>query len=93
MGHQTSCSGQFLYALARGLNRGWLDDSYRAAARRAVQGVASRVTPEGGINAVCQSTSIGRELAYYNQREKRDNDHHGVGLVLLALTEAWHLHE
>lgn len=88
-GTETSCSGQFTYAMARGVNRGWLDDSFRENVNKALAGLAGQITPEGGINNVCQSTSIGRDLAYYNARAKKDNDQHGFGLVLLALAEAW----
>ncbi|MDI1342929.1 MAG: glycoside hydrolase family 88 protein, partial [Pseudolabrys sp.] len=90
-GTETSCSGQFAYAMARGLNRGWLDETFRETLRRALTGIASRVTPEGGLNGVCQSTSIGRDLEYYNARPKKDNDQHGFGLVLFALAEAYEM--
>ena len=88
-GPETSCTAQFCYAMERGLNRGWLDDSYRRTAQRALAGLRGQITPDGRITNVCPSTSIGRDLGYYNTLVRKDNDPHGCGLVLLALTEAW----
>jgi unsaturated rhamnogalacturonyl hydrolase len=86
-GTETSCSAQFAYALARGMNRGWLDSSYGKALQKAFAALKLRINPTGGIDKVSRSTSIGNDLNYYNTRPTRDNDHHGNGLVLLALAE------
>lgn len=47
----------------------------------------------GGIGKVSRSTSIGKDLDYYNTRPTRDDDYHGNGLVLLALAEIHALHQ
>jgi len=86
-GTETSCSAQFTYAMARGVNRGWLDDSYRKNLKSALAGLSGQVTEDGNIRNVCPSTSIGRDLSYYNERIRKENDWHGPGLMLLALTE------
>lgn len=86
-GTETSCSAQFSYALARGINKGWLDTSYTAALQKAFKGLKKEINDVGGINRVSRSTSIGLDLEYYNTRPTQDDDHHGNGLMLLALAE------
>lgn len=86
-GTETSCSAQFAYAIARGINRGWLDRSYMPVVQKAFAGLEKQVTFTGSINKVCMSTSIGDNLEYYNNRSSKDDDFHGAGLMLLALTE------
>lgn len=73
--------------IARAVNRGWIDRSNIAIARRAFAGVAKNVTPEGAVNGTCQGTSINRDLDYYANRSRPDDDSHGRGPVLLAGTE------
>jgi unsaturated rhamnogalacturonyl hydrolase len=91
-GTETSCSAQFAYALARGINRGWLGPSYRKPLEKAFAALKLRINSIGGIDKVSRSTSIGNDLDYYNTRPTRDDDHHGNGLVLLALAEIHSLH-
>jgi unsaturated rhamnogalacturonyl hydrolase len=86
-GTETSSSAQFAYALARGINRGWLDTSYVTLLRKAIKGLKQRINEVGGIDRVSRSTSIGLDLEYYNTRPTQDDDHHGNGLMLLALAE------
>ncbi len=91
-GTETSCSAQFAYAIARGINRGWLvKKNYINVINHALAGLKSRITKNGAINKVCKSTSLGDSLEYYNSRPIRDNDYHGNGLMLMALTEIYYL--
>ncbi len=91
-GTETSCSAQFTYAVARGINKGWLKKSeYIQVIDNAVRGLKTRISEQGGINKVCKSTSLGDNLEYYNTRPVRNNDYHGNGLMLLALTEVYQL--
>jgi unsaturated rhamnogalacturonyl hydrolase len=92
-GTETSCSAQFAYALARGINKGWLDASYAPAVEKALKGLKPQINDVGGINKVSRSTSIGLDLEYYNTRPTRDDDHHGNGLMLLALAEIYALQQ
>jgi len=92
-GTETSCSAEFTYAIARGINRGWLGKSYTAVVNKAMKGLRGRISESGGINKVCKSTVIEDNLDYYNNRPIKDNDHHGHGLMLLALTEVYRLYE
>jgi len=91
-GTETSCSAQFTFAIARGINRGWLDASYIPVVKRSLQGFSdySRISKDGKMLRVCPSTSIGFDLEYYNTlipEKDGQTDHHGDGLIIMALTE------
>ena len=74
-------------AIARAVNRGWIDPSYMAMARKGMTGLAKHVTAEGVVNDTCIGTNIGQTLEFYAQRERPSDDMHGRGPVLLAATE------
>jgi rhamnogalacturonyl hydrolase YesR len=84
---ETSCTAMFTYGIARAVNRGWIDASNLAVARRAFAGIAKKVTADGGVNGTCIGTNIGQDLDYYVKRPQTDDDLHGRGVVLLAGTE------
>jgi rhamnogalacturonyl hydrolase YesR len=92
-GIETSSSAQYTYALARGINKGWLNKSYLPVVKKAFAGLDQQVNANGSIARVCMSTSIGHDLEYYNTRSSNDHDYHGAGLMLLALTEVHSLLE
>jgi unsaturated rhamnogalacturonyl hydrolase len=84
---ETSCTAMFAYGIARAVNRGWIDPANMTLARKAFAGLAKHVTPDGQVNGTCRGTNIGTDLEYYINRERPDNDAHGIGPVLLAGTE------
>lgn len=95
-GTETSCSAQFTYAIARGINRGWLDRSYLPAVKKSFEALRdiSRIARNGDILKVSASTSIGNDLNYYNSRKVEvddQKDRHGSGSLLLALAEMYRL--
>jgi rhamnogalacturonyl hydrolase YesR len=92
-GIETSSSAQYTYAMARGINKGWLNKSYLPVVKKAFAGLEQQVNANGSIARVCMSTSIGDNLDYYNTRSSNDHDYHGAGLMLLALTEVHSLLE
>jgi unsaturated rhamnogalacturonyl hydrolase len=84
---ETSCTAMFAYGIARAVNRGWIDASYMEMARHAFAGIAQNVTAEGVVKGTCQGTNIGKDLDYYINRPRPDDDLHGRGVTLLAGTE------
>jgi unsaturated rhamnogalacturonyl hydrolase len=84
---ETSCAAMFAYGYARAANRGWIDASNLAVARKAFAGLEAHVTPEGAVNGTCEGTNIGMDLAFYANRKRPDDDLHGRGVVLLAGAE------
>ena len=83
----------FTYAIARAVNKGYIDTSYAAIARHGWEGVTSRVRSDGQIEGVCAGTGVSDDLKFYFQRPTPLNDVHGIGPVLLAGTELLRLHK
>jgi unsaturated rhamnogalacturonyl hydrolase len=74
----------FVLALARGVRTGWLDPQYGAAAERGWRGVCGRVMPDGTVMGICQGTSIGNDLEFYEKRSTPPHDPRGLGAVITA---------
>ncbi len=84
---ETSCSAMFTFALARGVNRGWLDASaYGPVAQAGWEGVSSRISADGHVTGTCIGTSYADDYIYYYSRPCAD-DVHGYGPTLLAGAE------
>jgi unsaturated rhamnogalacturonyl hydrolase len=83
---ETSCSSMFTYALARGVQRGYLDPHFRAVAQRGHQGVLARLSvgADGRTNLadISVGTNVG-DYAYYVGRTRATNDFHGLGAFLI----------
>lgn len=90
---ETSASAMITYAVARAVNRGYLEPRYTSIARRGWEGVTSRVRPDGQIEGICAGTTTSDDLVYYYQRPTPLNDVHGIGTVLLAGAEVVRLPE
>lgn len=84
---ETSCTAMFTYVISRAVNRGWIDKSNLLIAEKALKGLNQKITEEGAIIDVCQGTAIGYDLEFYKNRRRPFNDDHGIGALLLALTE------
>jgi unsaturated rhamnogalacturonyl hydrolase len=84
---ETSCTAMFTYAMAHGINRGWLNaGDYGTVAIVGWNAVASKVGADGSVDGVCVGTNLAREAMYYYNRPAHD-DVHGYGPVLLAGSE------
>jgi unsaturated rhamnogalacturonyl hydrolase len=83
---ETSCTGMFVYGLARGVNEAWLDESFRKSARMGWEALGRKVTAEGDLVDVCGSTDVGN-LEFYLNRPRLQGDLHGYGSFLLAGAE------
>ena len=84
---ETSCTAMFTYCIARTANRGWIDPSHMAVARRGFAAVCQHVTQDGVVNGTCEGTGVSQDLQYYVDRKRPDNDMHGPGPVMLAGAE------
>jgi rhamnogalacturonyl hydrolase YesR len=84
---ETSASAMFTYAVARGVNRGYLDASWARVARDGWKGVAARIRQDGKIEGICAGTSVSDDIQDYYHRPTPLNDVHGLGTVLLAGSE------
>jgi unsaturated rhamnogalacturonyl hydrolase len=84
---ETSATAMFAYSIARGANRGWLDAADMAVARKAFEALTTQVNADGSVENTCEGTNIRLDVAYYRDRQRPQNDRHGVGVLLLAGTE------
>lgn len=84
---ETSCSGMFTYCILKGINEGWLDDSYFPAAKMGWHGLLSVVNENNELTGVCPPSDISEDPNYYLiGRAPRVHDQHGIGPFLLAGT-------
>lgn len=88
---ETSCSAMFTYAIARAVNRGYIDSRYASVARRGWEGVMSKIRADGQIEGICAGTGVGDDPAFYYNRPAPLNDAHGIGAVILAGIEVMRL--
>lgn len=85
---ETSASAMYAYAIARAVNRGWIDRrAYAPVAMLAWQGVSTKVSPIGEVEDVCVGTGVAFDPAFYYFRPRHVRASHGYGPVLLAGAE------
>ncbi|UZK67421.1 glycoside hydrolase family 88/105 protein [Sphingomonas sp. M1-B02] len=85
---ETSATAIFAFAIARSVNRGWIDRSaYGPVAMLAWNGVTTKVNPAGEVEDVCVGTGMGFDPAFYYYRPVHVRAAHGYGPVLLAGAE------
>jgi len=84
---ETSCTAMFTYAIARAVNQGYLEPSYKSFALKGWQGVLTKIRPDGQVEGICTGTSTSDDLSDYYTRPTPLNDGHGIGTVLMAGTE------
>lgn len=88
---ETSCSAMFTYAIARSVNKGYVEPRYGSIAQRGWEGIITKVRTDGQIEGICAGTAVSDDLVFYYRRPTPLNDIHGIGAVLLAGTEILHL--
>lgn len=96
--HEASASSMFVYALAKGARRGWLDAEYRDVASRGFDGIVREmitVDAQGlvSIGKVVAVSGLGGKqkrsgtFEYYVSEPVVTNDPKGVGAFILAAEE------
>jgi rhamnogalacturonyl hydrolase YesR len=88
---ETSCTAMFTYAIARAVNKGYIEARYASIAKRGWEGVMSKIRSDGKVEGVCTGTGVGDDLVFYYHRPAPLNDVHGIGTVLLAGAEVLQL--
>lgn len=85
---ETSASAMFVYALARGINRGWLDPlAYGPPVSLGWNAVAQQVNASGQVENTCVGTGMAFDPMFYYFRPVSPFAAHGYGPVLLAGAE------
>jgi rhamnogalacturonyl hydrolase YesR len=85
---ETSCTGMFLFALASGVNNGWLPrDPYRSAIEKGWEALAGYVDEQGRLKEVCIGTGHGDgSVNHYMTRPRKTGDAHGQAALLWAVS-------
>jgi unsaturated rhamnogalacturonyl hydrolase len=85
---ETSATAIYAYAIARAIDRGWIDPvAYGPAAVLAWNAVTTKVNARGQVEGTCVGTGMGFEPAFYYHRPTSPFAAHGYGPVLLAGAE------
>ena len=82
---ETSSTAMFIYAMTKGIRRGWLDDGYVGGVERAHRGLSRKISLAGNIAGISPGCSTKSSEEGYLDKGPRTNDPHGIGPVLLAL--------
>lgn len=94
---EASASSLILYAMAKGIRKGWLPETFAPAARRAYEGIITQFVEvykgQVDLNKCCQVAGLGNKdardgsFAYYMREPIICNDPKGVGGFLQAAVE------
>lgn len=84
---ETSASAMFTFAIARGVNRGWLSTAWAPVAQTGWQALARRVRPDGQIEGICVGTTAAYDAVYYYNRPTDLGAMQGYGATLMAGAE------
>ena len=95
---EASGSAMFAYALAKGVNKGYLPEEYKVAANKAFDGITRdlvKVSDDGDviITQACAVAGLGGNpyrdgsYEYYVNEKKKDNDPKATGPFILAALE------
>jgi unsaturated rhamnogalacturonyl hydrolase len=84
---ETSATAMFTFAIARGVNRGWLPALYAPIAQAGWRAVEQRIHADGRIEGICVATTAAYDMVYYANRPTSLDAMQGYGPVLLAGAE------
>jgi unsaturated rhamnogalacturonyl hydrolase len=89
---ETSATAIYTFALARAINRGWIDALvYAPMTLLGWNAVATKITEKGQIDGTCVGTGMGFDPAFYYHRPISPFAAHGYGPVILAGAEVINL--
>lgn len=84
---ETSSTGMFIYALASGIDNGWLPkEKYMPNVVKGWEALAGYVNKKGKTRNVCIATNAKNSERHYLKRWKLTGDYHGQAAVLWAAT-------
>jgi unsaturated rhamnogalacturonyl hydrolase len=85
---ETSASAMYVFAIARGINRGWLDAAaFGPATSLGWNAVAKKVNDKGQVEGTCVGTGVGWDPMFYMYRPVHLLAAHGYGPMFLAGAE------
>lgn len=84
---ETSASAMFVFGMARGVNRGWLNQDFSYVADEGWRGVLSKIDDQANVRDICVGTGIKPSLSFYYKRSLVSNIPMGEGPVIRAGVE------
>jgi unsaturated rhamnogalacturonyl hydrolase len=85
---ETSASAMFVFAIAHGINRGWLDAlAFGPTVSLGWNAIARKVNAKGQVEGTCVGTGVGWDPMFYMYRPVHVLAAHGYGPVFLAGAE------
>ncbi len=84
---ETSCTAMFTFAIAKGINEGWISHVYGPVALTGWNAIQTRVLENGAVDGSCEGTTFAHDNTYYYNRGKSIYATHGYGPVLYAGAE------
>ncbi|MFO7670511.1 MAG: glycoside hydrolase family 88 protein [Bacteroidales bacterium] len=84
---ETSCTAMFTFAVAKGINKGWINHVYGPVALTGWNAITTRVLENGAVDGTCEGTTFAHDNTYYYYRGKSIYATHGYGPVLYAGAE------
>ncbi|UKM64288.1 glycoside hydrolase family 88 protein [Flavobacteriaceae bacterium GSB9] len=84
---ETSCTAMFTFAIAKGINEGWINYVYGPIALTGWNATQTRVLDNGAVDGTCEGTTFAHDNTYYYHRGRSVYATHGYGPVLYAGAE------
>lgn len=84
---ETSATAMFTFAIAKGINEGWINHVYGPVAITGWNAISSRVRSDGAVDGTCEATTFAHDNTYYYNRGSSIYATHGYGPVLYAGAE------
>ena len=84
---ETSCTGMFLYAMATGIDFGWLDyNEFAPVVSKGWDALAGYINEKGETENVCIGTNAKNSKDHYLNRPTKTGNFHGQAAVLWSAT-------
>ncbi|RBP48586.1 glycoside hydrolase family 88/105 protein [Arenicella xantha] len=84
---ETSATAMFTYAIAKGINEGWINHVYGPVALSGWNAINTRILDNGAVDGTVEGTTFAHDNAYYYHRGQSIHAAHGYGPTLYAGVE------
>jgi len=84
---ESSATAMYTFAVARGVNRGWISPAYAPVAQTGWRALEQRVRADGRIEGICVGTTAAHDMVYYYNRPTDLGAMQGYGPALMAGAE------
>ncbi|MEP1445265.1 MAG: glycoside hydrolase family 88 protein [Paraglaciecola sp.] len=84
---ETSATAMFTFAIAKGINQGWINHVYGPVAITGWNAVKSQVQKNGAVDGTVEGTTFAHDSTYYYHRGRSIHATHGYGPTLYAGAE------